>query len=84
TPGEPFSGKTMLRNGKNDKTKVDTLLTASRTNWAIDYEKVSQKKDISTDRQTSVVNNAGPKKETSTKIMGTFPESENVGARTNI
>ncbi|MDE2588159.1 MAG: hypothetical protein KGL95_00615, partial [Patescibacteria group bacterium] len=64
--------------------KVDTLLTASRTNWAIDYEKVSQKKDISTDRQTNVVKNADIKEEASRKIMGRYPEFENDGARTNI
>ncbi|TSC90390.1 MAG: Uncharacterized protein G01um10145_62 [Microgenomates group bacterium Gr01-1014_5] len=41
-PEEPFSGETIYTPLKRDSKKIDKLIEASRKNWAIKYQKVSQ------------------------------------------
>jgi len=71
-PEEPFSGKTLLVPVERDQAKIDKLIQASRSNYAIEYHKqqATQKK-FSVQEKTPVSKKA---KERNT-VTGTLPEN---------
>lgn len=65
---EPFSGETMYTPVTKDKEKMETLIEASRKNWAIVYVKPKQKTGNNRVSDTSAKGNTG--EQNSTKRFG--------------